>query len=168
MDVKELQAMLQKYPDLGEILRDAYTKKELKRKQDKIRKEAKPFRVIGQRFVSRNFEPGWEGRIVIEIGDFATSPIVKIYQRNEKGDKTTYKRIWTSAVVKKNGKRGGAVRVIKEDHELFGKEFKNTGELADALSLPENAHGPYNALRAAGYNKNEFWAYVADLDQPNN
>ena len=167
MDVKELQAMLEKHPDLADVLTKAYAKAEARAKADKLRKAVEPLRKAAQTLVSKEFEPGWTGKIVIEIGDFATSPEVRILQRFERDHKTSYRRIFATAITK-NGKRGGEVAVIDQNHKLAGKIFKNTGELAKALGLPENSHGPYNALRSAGYHKNKFWAYVADLDQPNN
>ncbi len=164
MNAKELLAMLEKYPELADTLEKAYAKAEAKAKADRIRKEIEPLRVAAQTVIAKNFEPGWEGKIVIDFDGSAISPIVTVAQRFERDHKTSYRRVFTTVTRNSIGKRGGAVRVIKEDHELFGQEFANTGELADALGLPENEHGPYNALRSAGYNKNEFWAYVADLE----
>jgi len=161
MNTEDLLAMLEKYPELADTLEKAYAKAEAKAKSEKLRKAIQPLRTAAQTFVSQNLEPGWQGRIVVEIGDFATSPEVRVLQRFENGDKTSYKRIFATAI-SKNGKRGGKVTVIQEDHKLYGQIFDNTGALAKALGLEEHQYGPYNALRQAKYLRGKFWDYVKE------
>ena len=133
-------------------------------KHEAMRKKFAPMCTAVSREVSMALEAGWCGRIVFDFSENATSPEINVKTRIDVAGngKVIFRKVYNSTKTARTRSKGngGAVRVIMAGHRLENQEFASTQALAVALNLPENANGPYNALRTAGYNKGTFWAYV--------